>query len=170
MKSIFTELEFHSLAAEIQGEAAAPPAAPSTRVAAGAAFTIPAGAGPSASPCSRATGRQLLAISDGARTEIAEETPAEIAARWAALDRPGRAIAIADAKPLDALLARAGSAVAGEVFDVGLAQYVLAPGVASPEIDVLAFSRLGATLLSDKEAGVAGGRLSPGYEIGAADR
>ncbi len=38
LKAIFSELEFSSLAAEIQGEAAAPPAAPSRRLAAGEAF------------------------------------------------------------------------------------------------------------------------------------
>ncbi len=66
---------------------------------------------------------------------------------------------------------RAGARAVGcEVFDVGLAQYVLAPGVASSEIDAIAFHRLGTKLLPDKEAGVSGGSLTTGYEIGSADR
>src|SRR6266498_5768238 len=54
--------------------------------------------------------------------EIAEESRAEIAARWRALDGSGRPVTIADAKPLDALLAREGGAVVADVFDVCLAQ------------------------------------------------
>ncbi|HEY7113934.1 MAG TPA: DNA polymerase I [Thermoanaerobaculia bacterium] len=170
LKAIFSELEFHSLAAEIQGEAAAPPAAPSRRLAAGEAFAMKAGAPLGVSLLSSG-GAALLAISDGGETQIGEEPAERIAARWKALDRPGLSVATADAKPLDALLARQGESVAADVFDVGLAQYVLAPGVASPEIDVIAFARLQAKLLSDREAGVAGGTTLPaGYEIGGADR
>ncbi|MGE5278592.1 MAG: DNA polymerase I [Acidobacteriota bacterium] len=169
LKGIFSELEFQSLAAEIQGEAAAPPPAPSRRLAAGEAFTLPISQAAGVALLTR-DGEALLALSDGTETEIAEEAAARIAARWTALDRPGLPIATPDAKPLDALLAREGSAVRGEVLDVGLAQYVLAPGVASPDIEAIAFLRLGARLLPDKEAGVANGALAAGYEIGSADR
>ncbi len=169
LKGIFSELEFQSLAAEIQGEAAAPPAAPSRRLAPGGAFSF------SASPALgvtllRRNGHVLLALSDGAATEIAEGAAAEVAALWTTLDRPEISIAIPDAKPLDNLLARQGTAVRGQVFDVGLAQYVLSPGVASPEIDAIAFHRLGSRLLSDKEAGVRDGALPEEYEITRADR
>jgi DNA polymerase I len=169
LKEIFSQLEFQSLAAEIQGEAATPPPAPSRRLGAGEAFSISAAATVGVALLTR-DGQALLAVSDGSATEIAEEPAGKIAARWKALDRPDLAIATPDAKPLDALLARAGSPVEGRVFDVGLAQYVLAPGVASSEIDAIAFHRLGSRLLSDKEADVANGTLAASYEIESADR
>lgn len=168
LKAIFSELEFQSLAAEIQGEAAAPPPVVSRRLQAGEIFSL------SADPVGVALlardGHTLLALSNGSAAEIAEEPVEQIAARWKALDGPDSLFCLPDAKPLDTLLARAGSAIRGRVFDVGLAQYVLAPGVASPEIEAIAFLRLGSRLLSDKEAGVANGSLSAGYEIGIADR
>jgi DNA polymerase-1 len=169
LKAIFSELEFSSLAAEIQGEAAAPPAAPSRRLAAGEAFSMKPGATLGLSLLGSG-GDVLLAISDGGETQIAEESADRVAERWRAIDRPDLSVAVADAKPLDAVLARQGAAIAADVFDVGLAQYVLATGVASAEIDAIAFARLQARLLSDKEAGVTGGTLAPGYEIGSADR
>jgi DNA polymerase-1 len=169
LKAIFSELEFSSLAAEIQGEAAAPPAAPSRRLAAGEAFSMKADAALGISLLGGGAD-VLLAVSDGGETQIAEESADRVAARWRSLDRPGLPVAAADAKPLDTLLARQGAAVAADVFDVGLAQYVLACGVASAEIDAIAFARMQARLISDKEAGVAGGALAPGYEIGTADR
>jgi len=168
LKAIFSELEFQSLAAEIQGEAAAPPPVVSRRLQAGEAFSL------SGDPVGVALlardGHALLALSDGVAAEIAEEPVEQIALRWKALDGPDAFFSLPDAKPLDALLARAGSAIRGKVFDVGLAQYVLAPGVASPEIEAIAFLRLGSRLLPDKEAGVANGSLSEGYEIESADR
>jgi DNA polymerase-1 len=75
-----------------------------------------------------------------------------------------------DAKPLDTLLARFGISTSGEVFDVCLAQYVLASGVASPDLEPMAFQRLGQRLLSDKEAGVSLCALPGPYEIANADR
>ncbi|MGH9368322.1 MAG: DNA polymerase I [Thermoanaerobaculia bacterium] len=169
LKEIFSELEFQSLAAEIRREATVPPSAPSRRLTPQEEYSL-SPAGPLGLALLTRDGQVLLALSDGSSTEIAEEASGRIAARWQLLDRPGLPIATADGKPLDALLARGGGAVAGEVFDVGLAQYVLAPGVASPEIDAIAFHRLGQTLLSDREAGVVNGALPAGYEIGSADR
>jgi len=170
LTSIFSELEFTSLAQEIQGEEAAPPAAPSARLSAGGAFTVAAGADRVGVALLAADGRSLLAVSDAARTEILEDAPARVAARWKALERPGLTVAISDAKPLDALLAREGACLNAEVLDLGLLQYVLAPGVASPEIDAMAFSRLASRIVSDKEADVAGGKLSSEYDIAVADR
>ncbi len=169
LKAIFSELEFQSLAAEIQGEAAAPPPAVSRRLAAGEAFSPPTATAVGVALLT-GHGQALLAVSDGAATEIAEEPAGRIAARWRELDRPGLPISTPDAKPLDILLEREGFGVLGEVFDVGLVQYVLAPGVASSEIDAIAFHRLGSRLLSDKEAGVSNGTLGAAYEIGSADR
>jgi DNA polymerase-1 len=169
LRAIFSELEFQSLAAEIRGEAAAPPAAPSRRLASGESFGISPDRLVGLAVCGRTSGA-LLALSDGGSVEISEETWEAAARRWASFDRPGLKIATPDAKPLDALMARAGGKVLGDVFDVGLVQYVLAPGVASPEIEAIAFNRRGLRLLSDKEAGVSAGVLPEGYEIASADR
>ncbi|MEP6995805.1 MAG: DNA polymerase I [Acidobacteriota bacterium] len=168
LKEIFVRLEFHSLAAEIQGESAKPPEFVSRRVAPGEAFSPNRGR---AGVALLIRGeRALLAVSDGAETQIAEEGVSDIAARWANLDRAGAAFAVADAKPLETLLLRAGGAVAGDLFDVCLAQYVLSPGVGSSELEPMAFQRLGHQLLADKEAGVSACALPENYEIANADR
>lgn len=170
LKDLFVRLEFQSLAAEIQGESAAPPDVASRRLAAGEAFTPPAGRAGVA--LLHRGSRTLLGISDGKTTEIAEDDTARVAELWTRLDaRGGNAeFAMADAKPLDAALARAGKAVEGDVFDVCLAQYILSSGVASPELEPMAFQRLGQRLLSDKEAAVTSCALPEGYEIANADR
>ncbi len=168
LKELFVRLEFHSLAAEIQGEAATPPEVVSQRIESAAGFSGTAGLAGIA--LLHRDGRSLLGVSDGARTEIAEDDDARVAEIWSRIDRPGARFAMADAKPLDALLARAGRSVAGDLFDVYLAQYVLSSGVANPEVEPMAFQRLGQKLLSDKEAGVSSCALPEGYEIANADR
>src|SRR5438477_197182 len=117
-----------------------------------------------------ARGRVLLAVADRDGVAIAEDSPEGILQRWKELDRPGRQIWLADAKPVDTLLARAGRAVAGEVFDVCLVQYVLSPGVGGSEFETMAFQRLGQKVTSDKEAGVVACALPEGYAIETADR
>ncbi|MDQ6892704.1 MAG: DNA polymerase I [Acidobacteriota bacterium] len=168
LKDIFVRLEFHSLAAEIQGESAAAPDAVSTRLSAGASFQPPDGRAGVA--LLNRGGRTLLAVSDETATQIAEEDGARAVELWTNLDRPGARFAMADAKPLDALLARHGRAVAGDVFDVCLAQYVLSTGVASAEIEPMSFQRLGQKLLADKEVGISSCALPEAYEIANADR
>jgi DNA polymerase-1 len=168
LKELFVRLEFHSLAAEIQGDSAAAPELVSRRLEAGAGFTAPAGR-PGVALLRRG-GRALLALSDGKETEIAEDDAARVAELWARIDRPGVGFAMADAKPLDALLTRANRSVAGDLFDVCLAQYVLSSGVASPELEPMAFQRLGQRLLGDRDAGVSSCALPEGYEIANADR
>jgi DNA polymerase-1 len=168
LRDIFVELEFHSLAAEIRGEAAAPPEISSRRLAEGESFAFD----------SDFLGAALLwrgdnllfALADAAGTAIVEEPAAAVVARWKRLDRPKLRLAIADAKPLDALLARQNESVRAEVVDVCLAQYVLQPGVASAEFEPMAFQRLGAKMTSDKDSGVEGCRLPEAYEIPRADR
>jgi DNA polymerase-1 len=118
----------------------------------------------------RAKERVLLAVSDGENVEIAEESAADVAARWRSLDRAGRPVTIADAKPLDALLAREGGTVAADVFDVCLAQYVLSPGVGSSDFEVMVFQRLGQRVTLNKEAGIVACALPEGYAVETADR
>lgn len=172
LKEIFVELEFHSLAAEIQGEVATVPALVAYRLEPGASSSIGTG-GPIGVALLTQGDRMLLAVTDGTSTEILEE-PADRALErsFAAFDRPGPAptLVVADAKPLDTLLARAGHRIEGDVFDVCLVQYVLSPGAASSELEVMAFQRLGQSLISNKEAGVASGLLPEGFAIDKADR
>src|SRR4029079_12364073 len=75
------------------------------------------------------------------------------------------------AKTLDALLASEGAgAVAADVFDVCLAQYVLSPGVGSSDFAVMAFQRLGQRVTASKEAGIVSCALPEGYAVETADR
>jgi DNA polymerase-1 len=154
---------------EIGSEGAAAPEIDFTRLERGAPFTIASGA-PFGAALLTAKDRVLLAVADGGRVEIAEGPAAEAVERWSALDRPGREISLADAKPVDTLAARADRAVLGDVFDVCLAQYVLSPGVGSSEFETMAFQRLGQRVTPDKEAGVVSCALPEGYAIETADR
>ncbi len=169
LKELFVELEFHSLAAEIHDQSAVRPEVSATRRRPGEPF----GLGPThplGVALLRARSHVLLAVSDGENVEIAEEPAADVASRWRALDRAGRPVTIADAKPLDALLAREGAAIAADVFDVCLAQYVLSPGMGSSDFEVMAFQRLGQRVTPDKEAGIVSCGLPEGYAVETADR
>jgi DNA polymerase-1 len=168
LKALFTQLEFHSLAAEVE-EAGAAPAHETARVEPGAAFSL-AGADPLGIALLMHGGRALMGLSDGARAEIADEPEERVLERFAAFDRPGRAIATADAKPLDRLLARRGKSVQADVLDAGLLQYVLAPGVASSDFEVMAFQRLKQRVTPDADLAPDGATLPDGYEIAAAER
>jgi len=168
LKDLFVRLEFHSLAAEIHGDAAVAPELTFERLAPGSPF--PAIAGPAGVSLLTRNGHALLAVRSGEKTFIAEEDAAAIVRRWKALEAGGAAFAMGDAKPLDALLAGAGEEVRADVFDVCLAQYVLAPGVATAELEPMAFQRLGQRLVPDKEAGVSACALPGSYEIAHADR
>ena len=169
LKDLFVELEFHSLAAEIGAEAATAPEITRARIEPGTPFSIPPEEAFGAALLN-ARGRVLLAVADRDGVAIAEDSPEGILERWKELDRPGRQIWLADAKPVDTLLVRAGRAVAGEVFDVCLVQYVLSPGVGGSEFETMAFQRLGQKVTSDKEAGVVACALPEGYAIETADR
>jgi DNA polymerase-1 len=169
LRALFVELEFHSLAAEIHDESAVTPEISAVRRRPGEPFAVDP-SGPLGVALLRAKERVLLAVSDGQNVEIAEESGPEIAARWRALDRPERTVTVADAKPLDALLAREGGSVAADVFDVCLAQYVLSPGVGSSDFEFMAFQRLGHRVTANKEAGIVSCALPEGYAVETADR
>jgi DNA polymerase-1 len=168
LKALFTQLEFHSLAAEVE-EPGAAPAYETARLPATAPFSL-AGADPLGLALLTRGGQALLALSDGTRAEIADEPAGRILERFAAFDRPGRALAMADAKPLDKLLARSGQGVSSDVLDAGLLQYVLAPGVAGSDFEVMAFQRLKQHVTPDADVAPDGTTLAEGYEIAAADR
>ena len=169
LKELFVELEFTSLAAEIQGEQAQANLV-ARRLADGEAFDLArAGDWPGVALLTR-NGQALLAIGGPSDVAIAEGPAAGIAERWIALDRPGTRVAIPDAKPLDRLLAESGRAVVGDVFDIGLAQYVLSSGVGSSDFEPLVFQRLGRRVTPDKEAGVVNGTLPAQQALEAADR
>jgi DNA polymerase I len=169
LKDLFVELEFHSLAAEIQGEQAQARLS-SRRLSAGEPFEpVAAGSWPGVALLT-GPARALLAVGSGDAVVIAEDTTDQIAARFAALDRPGTRLAIADAKPLDRLLDESSRAVLADVFDIGLAQYVLSPGLGSSDFEPLVFQRLGRRVTPDKEAGVVNGSLPAQQDLEAADR
>jgi DNA polymerase-1 len=168
LKALFTDLEFHSLAAEIE-EPGRAPSIESARLADSAPFSL-ASANPLGVALLRHGDRALLAVSDGARVEIADEPAERASERLAALDRPGRTLAVGQAKPLDALFSRAGDGLRGEVLDAGLMQYVLAPGVASSDFEVMVFQRLKERVTPDADVAPDGRELPEGYEIAAADR
>ncbi len=169
LRDLFVQLEFHSLAAELGAEAAAPPVIEAARVAPGAPFEAAPGE-PFGAAMLRAREKVLLAVAGARGVQVAEETEGEILDRWSRLDRAGVEIFFADAKPLDTVLARVGRTVLGEVFDVCLAQYVLSPGVGGSEFETMAFQRLGQRVTADKEAGVVSCSLPEGYAIETADR
>jgi DNA polymerase-1 len=168
LKELFVELEFHSLAAEIQGEVAQA-ALSSNRLEKGKAFHVAPGEWAGVALLTR-NGHGLLAAGGGSNVSIAEGPAAEIRERWTALERSGAKLAIPDAKPLDRLLQEAGRNVPSDLFDVGLAQYVLSPGVGSSDFEPLVFQRLGRKATSDKEAGVVNGVLPAQHAIETADR
>ena len=168
LKALFTQLEFHSLAAEIE-EPGAVPAYEAARLPPSAPFSL-GGADLLGLSLLTHGSQALLALSDGSRVEIADEPVERVLERLAALNRPGLTLATADAKPLDKLLARAGASVRAEVLDAGLLQYVLAPGVAGTDFEVMAFQRLKQRATPDGEVAPDGARLADGYEIATADR
>jgi len=168
LKSLFVELEFHSLAAEIHGEGASAQLT-SRRLAPDEPITEVGAASRGVALLAHA-GERLLAVADGSSVQIAEGSEEAILARWDALDRPGGSFAASDAKPLERLFSAHGRAFRGNIFDVGLAQYVLSSGVGSSEIEPLLFQRLGQKISPDKEAGVSDGVLPKEYAIEAADR
>ena len=168
LKEIFVRLEFHSLAAEIQGESARAPEVSSRRIA--HADAIPAPTERAGVALLNRGDRTLLAISDGRESLVAEDAVPDILKLWSGVDRPGSRFAMADAKPLEKHLLRAGAHIVGDMFDVCLAQYVLSPGVGSSEVEPMAFQRLGQQLMADKDAGVSGCELPEAYEIAQADR
>ena len=169
LKSVFVELEFHSLAEEIQGETVSVREIPSRRLEPGQPFTIDVSKRAGLSFLVRGE-RALLALSDGKTAEILEASAAEISRRWSEWDRKGSLFAIADAKPVDAFLALAGKTMQGDLFDVSLAHYMLFPGVASSEFEPMVFQQLGRRVITDKDAGVAGGSLPETFAIEAVDR
>ena len=168
LKALFTALEFHSLAAEVEepGEA---PSAESVRLTPGSPFSLPT-AEPFGLSMLVHGGEVLLAVSDGARTEIADEPMSRALERLAGLDRPGATLATPNAKPLEKLLAGSGRPLTADVLDAGLLQYVLAPGITGSDFEVLAFQRLKQRVTPDADIAPDGATLPDGYEITAADR
>jgi 5'-3' exonuclease len=128
LKALFVELEFNSLAAEIQGEETQAQLS-SGRLSAKESFRLE-GSGPHGVAVLSHDSNVLLAAGSGASVQIAEEPAGQIRARWMTLAQGGAALATHDAKPLDRLLAPAGAGP--DLFDVGLAQYVLSSGGSPP--------------------------------------
>ena len=169
LKALFVELEFHSLAAEIQGEQEQAEL-PSRRLGPGEAFDLSGAGDWSGVALLTRDGQALLAVGGGSSVSVAEESTAAIVEKWSTIDRAGTNLATADAKLFDRLLEGAGRSARVDLFDVGLAQYVLSPGVGSSDFEPLVFQRFGQKVTSDKEAGVVNGTLPTPYAIESADR
>ena len=88
LKALFVELEFHSLAAEIQGEVAQA-ALSSNRLERGKEFDVAKGEWAGVALLTR-DGQALLAAGAGSSVAIAEGPANEIRERWTALERPAR--------------------------------------------------------------------------------
>jgi DNA polymerase I len=166
LAALFAELEFHSLLDELRAEPKDFEALEVTRLSPG---EKPPLAGPRIGVgfLPREPGG-LMAFSDGAKIFLAEEEAASLAGRLRELSA-GATLASADTKPLHAVLHAAGLEVEVErFFDLALARYTLAPGVANTEFAALAIDLLRRKSTSDKDAGVADGRLPRQFEPNAA--
>ncbi len=169
LKSLFVELEFHSLAAEIQGEQEQAELS-SRRLDPGEAFDLSGTGDWTGAALLTRDGQALLAIGGGSSVSVAEDSSTAIVEKWSAIDRAGTKLATADAKLFDRLLEAAGRSGRVDLFDVGLAQYVLSPGVGSSDFEPLVFQRLGQKVTPDREAGVVNGTLPTPYAIESAER
>ena len=162
LRDLFVELEFHSLAAEIQGEVAQ----------AGALFA-PAGRRRGLRVLRRrpvrgghAAARAATRSSRSARapaSQIAEGPAAALAARWPALAGPaahlraGRRQAARPAPRPGGPRGRPGTSSTS-----GSRSTSSRPASAAPELEPLLFQRLGRKISSDKEAGLVNGSAARG--------
>ena len=144
LRELYSELEFHSLASELESPIEEE-AVEFRRLEPGQApAPLQGRAGVSAVP---AAGGVFAAISDGASTAVFEG-PAETL--LTALDSLQEAIS-PDAKFLHALYQRAGREPKPRILDPGVARYVLACGTASPEFSAMALDLLRRKAVTEKE-------------------
>ena len=113
LRELFVELEFHSLAAEIQGESAARRSSPRAGWSRATPFAF-SGQRPFGDRPAVARGRRCCPLSAEAPASRSSRAPRRGLERWSALDRPEPAASRSpDAKPLDRLLDQAGRGGAG---------------------------------------------------------
>ncbi len=162
LKALYSELEFHSLAAEL--EAPAETERPRfRRLSPGEPFAAGERPGLFLLP---ADGKVFFALSDGEATAVGEETPAELAARLAALrERGARELVSPDSKSVAAFFLRRGEEEPPPLRDPGIARYVLACGTASPEFAAMALDLLRRKATTEKEAGIRAGAAPPDLAV-----
>ncbi len=159
LRALYSELEFHSLAAELESPAQEEVVA-FRELSAGEAFS-PRSAPIAIAVFPRET-NALFAISDGSETVVGGESEAQLAKRLAELRGRGPWIS-ADSKALHALLIRAGVEGAPAIFDPCLERYVLASGTSNTDFAAVALDVLRRKATTDKESGIASeGLLTPG--------
>jgi DNA polymerase-1 len=163
LKALYSELEFHSLAAELESPASSEKAV-FRRIAPGEPFEAAQRPGVSLLPSGR---RVLFSLSDGEVTVAGEETPEEFLARLQGLRRKGAGPFVStDTKELAAFYLQQ-RLEPPPMLDPGIARYVLACGTASPEFPAMALDLLRRKATSEKEAGLALGRPEPDLAIAA---
>lgn len=162
LKALYSELEFHSLAAELESPIVEEKAA-FRRIAPGEAFPF-SGGRPGVSLLASDDG-VLFALSDEASTVVGEEAAESVRARLSALGASAAgALVSTDTKALAAFFLRLG-AEPPRLRDPGIARYVLACGTASPEFSAMALDLLQRRATTDKEAGIAAGRAAGGLAL-----
>ncbi len=158
LRALYSELEFHSLAAELESPVEEE-AVSFREIAAGEAFS------PRSAPVGVAVfpreSDALFAISDGSETVVGAESEAQLAKRLGELRGRGPWIS-ADSKSLHALLIRTGVEGAPAIFDPCLERYVLASGTSNTDFAAVALDVLRRKATSEKESGIADGLLTPG--------
>jgi DNA polymerase-1 len=148
LRALYSELEFHSLASELQPEARRE-VPEFSRVAPGEAFRADSPrVGVFLLP---GPGQALFSLSDGKHTVVGSEDSASLRARLVAM-APSATLISADAKGLEAFLIAEGVSEPPAVLDPSIARYVLACGTANPDFAAMVFDLLGQRVASEKEA------------------
>lgn len=151
LKALYSELEFHSLASELESS---PVAGELDFRLLGAGEEFLPGRFPASLFAAPAGGECLFSLSDGANTVVGRESEKGVASRLARLMKtPGGEWAAADAKGIDEILLRQGSDAASDLFDLSVARYVLASGTADPDFPAMALDLLKRRATPEKEAG-----------------
>ncbi|MGH9443297.1 MAG: DNA polymerase I [Thermoanaerobaculia bacterium] len=164
LKALYSELEFHSLAAELE-----PPAEEEAvefrELSAGEEF-LPRGEPIGIAVFPDESGVSF-SISDGSETVVGRESEAELGKRLTLL-RGRKPWVSADSKALHALLIRAGIEGIEEppsVFDPCLERYVLASGTSNTEFAALALDVLKRKARSEKDGGFCAERAAWALEV-----
>jgi DNA polymerase-1 len=149
LKELYSELEFHTFARELEAPSAGE--AVVFRQIGPAETWEPAGPRLGVSVETRDEG-VLLALSDGVSTVCSPGSEEDAAARLRALFRKDGLWVSPDAKAVYALMLARGWEPPKLLFDVGLARYVLACGTATPEFSAMTIDLLGRKARSDSSS------------------
>ncbi len=163
LRALYSELEFHSLVAELESPVEEESAPVPFRELTGNGAAVFAGAllGVAVFPTESGV---FFSISDGKETVVGRESERELVQR---LTEAGASTewVCADSKTLHGLLIRAGVEEPPAIFDPCLERYVLASGTSNTDFSAIALDVLRRKAVSEKESGISesgGGLLTPG--------